>query len=278
MKLEIGRFNLLEVKRLTSAGAFLTSGEEEILLPRKHLPAGVQPGMTIRVFIYRDSEDQLTATTLVPKAQVGEFAFLEVTDTSGRVGTFLDWGLDKELLVPFSEQPKPMRKGERHLVRLYLDNSGRIAASARIEKFLQTEKIPLKEGEEVELMIHALTMLGAKVVINGLYPGLLFKNELHGTVEPGTILTGYVKKIREDGKVDVTLRKGGGYDMDKSRDRILMTLAKTGGFLPLGDKSPPEEIAEVLNMSKKTFKRAVGSLYREGFIDITEAGIKLHRD
>ena len=273
--LEIGRFNIAKVARITSAGAELATAEGEILLPQKHVPAGLHAGDTISVFVYRDSEDRLVATTVTPKAQVGEFAVLEVTDTSGRVGSFLDWGLDKELLVPFAEQAAPMQKGVRYLVRVYLDNSGRIAASSRLGKFLETTHVSLHVGEEVDLIVHEFTPLGAKVIINGRYAGLVFKDELHGKLEPGSRLKGYVKKVRDDRKIDVTLKKGGDHGMKESRKQILMTLAETGGFLPLGDKSSPEEISIVLGMSKKTFKRAIGSLYKDGFIELTGAGIKL---
>lgn len=274
MKLQIGKYNLLEVKKISPAGASLTSDEGEIHLPRKGLPSGTKPGDSVNVFVYRDSNDRLTATTTPPKAQVGEFSVLEVKDT-GPVGAFLDWGLEKDLLVPFSEQSSPMKKGERHLVGIYLDNSGRIAATTRVEKYLETENIPLQPGDEVDLVIHALTTLGAKVIINGRYPGLLFRDEIYDNPAPGTRFKGYVSKIRSDNKIDVTLRKPGHDVLDGSKQRIMKTLAATGGFLPLGDKSPPGLIGEVLKMSKKTFKKAVGSLYKEGFIDLTEQGIKL---
>ena len=272
--LEIGNFNQLEVKKISSTGASLASEAGDILLPQKQIPAGLRPGDSINVFVYRDSNDMLIATTRTPKAQVGEFAVLEVKDV-GPVGAFLDWGLEKDLLVPFGEQPVPMKKGERHLVGVYLDNSGRVAASARIGKFLETDNIPLHVGEEVDLMIYAFTDLGAKVIINGRYPGLLFRNEIYGKPAPGARFKGYVSKIREDKKIDVTLRKEGAEGMGRSRERIMKTLAATGGFLPLGDKSPPDLIGEVLKMSKKSFKKAVGSLYKEGFIELTDTGIKL---
>ena len=272
--LELGKYNRLEVKRISSTGATLASEAGDILLPKRYVTAGLKPGDPVNVFVCRDSQDRLIATTRAPKAQVGEFAVLEVTDT-GPVGAFLDWGLEKDLLVPFSEQPVPMKKGERHLVGVYLDNSGRIAASAKIGKFLETEHIPLHVAEEVDLMIYALTDLGAKVIINGRYGGLLFKSELHGNPLPGARFKGYVSMIRADKKIDVTLKKRGEQGLEGSKERVLKTLAATGGFLPLGDKSPPDLIGEVLKMSKKTFKKAIGSLYKEGFVELTEKGIKL---
>lgn len=272
--LEIGKYNQLEVKKISSFGAYLASEVGEIFLPQKYAPDGLKPGDVINVFIYLDSDDRLIATSQIPKAQVGEFAVLEVKDNSP-IGAFLDWGLEKDLFVPFSEQLVPMKKREKYLVRLYLDRSERIAASAKIGKFLETEIIPLKIGEEVDLMIYEFTDLGAKVVINGLYAGLLFRNELYGKPVLGTRLKGYVNKIREDKKIDVTLRKSGYSGIDGSKERIMKTLVASGGFLPLSDKSSPDLIGEVLKMSKKTFKKAIGSLYKDGFIELTEESIKL---
>jgi predicted RNA-binding protein (virulence factor B family) len=274
--LEIGKFNQLEVTRICapSPGAYLSSEVGEILLPQKYVPAGLQPGDIVNVFIHLDSEDRLIATTLVPKAVVGQFALLVVKDISG-VGAFLDWGLEKDLFVPFGEQPVPMKKGASYLVRLYLDNTGRIAASAKLSKYIETEQIPLRFGEEVELLIWEFTDLGAKVIINDRYAGLLFNNELYDRPEPGSRLKGYVQKIRPDKKIDVTLRRGGETDLEGSKERVLQTLAAAGGFLPLGDKSPPEQIIELLKMSKKTFKKAIGTLYKEAVIELTNEGIKL---
>jgi len=272
--LEIGKYNQLEVKKISSFGAYLASEAGEILLPQKYAPDGLKPGDVVKVFIYLDSDDRLIATSQIPKAQVGEFAVLEVKDNSP-IGAFLDWGLEKDLFVPFSEQPVPMKKREKYLVRLYLDRSERIAASAKIGKFLEAELISLKVGEEVDLMIYEFTDLGAKVIINGLYAGLLFRNELYGKPVPGTRLKGYVNKIREDKKIDVTLRRSGYSGIDVSKERIMKTLEASDGFLPLSDKSSPELIGEVLKMSKKTFKKAIGSLYKDGFIELTEESIKL---
>ncbi|GAB7025946.1 CvfB family protein [Geotalea toluenoxydans] len=272
--LEIGRYNELEVKKLSPQGAYLQSELGEILLPRRYVPAGLQQGDRLRVFIYLDSEDRLIATTQRARAQVGEFALLSVKE-AGAIGAFLDWGLDKDILVPFAEQNVPMKRGEKHLVRLYLDKSERVSASARIDRFLDNERIGLEQGQEVDLIIYQFTDLGAKVIINGIHSGLLFKNELYGRPGIGNRLKGYVKKVRDDKKIDVTLKKSGIQGLDTSRDRILKTLATTGGFLPLTDKSSPDVIAEVLKMSKKTFKKAIGGLYKDGFIDLKEEGIEI---
>lgn len=274
--LEIGKYNRLEVKKLSAIGAYLVSEMGDILMPTKYVPEGLKPHEHVKVFVYLDSEDRLLATTLTPKAQVGEFAVLQVKDVTP-VGAFLDWGLEKDLLVPYSEQPRPMQKGEKYMVRVYLDRSERIAASAKIGKFLERARVALKEGEEVQLTFWEYGDLGAKVIINGRYEGLLFRSELFGNYEIGDSVTGYVKKLRSDGKIDVTLRKGGVQDIHGGRETLLRVLGERGGFLPVGDKSPPELISEMFRMSKKSFKTVIGNLYREGVIEITPEGIRLRK-
>jgi len=272
--LQIGNYNRLNISRITPAGAFLATDQGEVLLPAYMVPRGAGPGADLEVFIYLDSEDQLAATTKKPKAVVGEFALLRVKDNVS-VGTFLDWGLGKDLLLPFGEQTAPLRRGEKVLVRLYLHGSGRIAASTRLEKFLKPSDNSLSEGEEVELLIYAFSDLGAKVVINNSFGGLLFRNELIGNPACGDRLRGYVKKIREDGKIDVTLRRGGVQEAAADREIVLVALKAHGGLLPLTDKSSPDEIADLLGLSKKSFKKAIGGLYKEGLIELTSEGIRL---
>jgi len=272
--LEIGKYNRLEVKKLSAIGVYLVSEMGDILMPTKYVPEGLKPGEHVKVFVYLDSEDRLIATTLTPKAQVGDFALMEVKDT-GSVGAFLDWGLEKDLLVPFSEQPRPMQKGEKYLVRVYMDRSDRIAASAKIGKYLETRNINLKVGEEVQLTFYEFGDLGAKVVINGRFAGLLFKNEQFGSYEIGSTAKGFVAKIRDDGKIDVTLRRGGAQDIGGGKETILKALRAAGGFLPVGDKTAPEQISALFKMSKKSFKTAIGNLYKGGVIEITKEGIKL---
>lgn len=272
--LEIGKYNRLEVKKISAIGAFLVSEHGDILMPTKYVPEGLKPGEHVKVFVYLDSEDRLLATTLTPKAQVGEFAVLEVKDVTN-VGAFLDWGLEKDLLVPFSEQPRPMQAGEKYLVRVYQDRSERIAASAKIGKFLEKSRIDLTEGEEVKLTFYEFGELGAKVIINGRYDGLLFKSELFGSYQAGQAAKGFVKKIRSDGKIDVSLRKGGAQEMVGNRESLLRVLSERGGFLPVGDKSSPQLISEMFRMSKKSFKTVIGNLYKEKVIDITPEGIRL---
>jgi hypothetical protein len=269
----IGNFNTLKISRITATGAFFSSEAGEILLPGRLVPKGTAPGDELNVFIYVDSEDRLTATTRKPLAVVGDFALLKVKDNV-TVGTFLDWGLEKDLLLPFGEQTVPLRRGEEVLVRVYLHSSDRVAASARLDRFLLPADGTLADGDMVELLIYAYSDLGAKVVINNTYGGLLFKNELFTTPDIGQRLQGYVKKIREDGKIDVTLRAGGAREAAIDREVILDALKARNGLLPLSDKSTPESIAATLRMSKKSFKKAIGGLYKDGLVDMTPEGVK----
>jgi uncharacterized protein len=276
--LRVGEYNRLKISRINATGAFLITEEGDLLLPGKFIPPGAEPGLELDLFIYCDSEDRLVATTQTPKAVVGDFALLRVKDIHDNIGAFLDWGLDKDLLLPFAEQPSPVNRGEQILVRLYLDQSGRVAASARLAKFLQPADGSLGVGKEVGLIAYASTDLGVKVVINDRYDGLLFRSEIYDTPTRGQRLKGYVRKIRPDGKIDVTLRKGGSQEIGKDRELILAALKSRDGFLPLTDKSTPEEIAALLRLSKKSFKKAVGGLYKEGLILMATEGIRLRPD
>lgn len=269
----VGNYNNLKIVRINAKGAFLASDGGEILLPGRLMPKGSEPGNIVKVFVYLDSEERLTATTTMPHAVVGDFALLSVRDNV-TVGTFLDWGLEKDLLLPFGEQLSPLRRGERVLVRVYLHSSGRVAASAKLEKFLRPVDETLAEGDEVDLLVYAFSDLGAKVVVNNSFGGLLFSNELYAMPTCGERLKGYVKKIRDDGKLDITLRIGGAQEAAADRERILSALKSQGGFLPLTDKSTPEVIANRLKLSKKSFKKAIGGLYKEGLIDLAADGIR----
>lgn len=273
----VGNYNHLKIARINAKGAFLASERGEILLPGRLMPKGSEPGDIVKVFVYLDSEERLTATTARPRAVVGDFALLNVKDNV-TVGTFLDWGLEKDLLLPFGEQLAPLRRGQRVLVRVYLHSSGRIAASAKLDKFLMPADGTLAEGDQVELLVYAFSDLGAKVVVNNTFGGLLFSNELYAMPAYGDRLPGYVKKIREDGKLDITLRRGGAQEAATDRETILTTLKAREGFLPLTDRSAPGAIADLLKMSKKSFKKAVGGLYKEGLISMTADGIRLKDD
>ncbi len=272
--LQVGNYNKLDIARITPSGAVFKTDEGDVLLPLRLVPKGAETGSLLDVFVYVDSEERLTATTKRPRAVVGEFALLKVIEST-TVGSFLDWGLEKDLLLPFGEQLEPVRRGNLVLVRIYLHSSGRIAASAKLDKFIDPVDDTLAEGDEVDLLVYAETDLGSKVIINGRFGGLIFHTELVVKPACGERLRGYVKKIREDGKVDVTLRQGGAQEAEKDRKSILEALAAGNGFLPLNDKSSPEAIATLLRMSKKSFKKTLGGLYKEGAVTMLPDGIRL---
>jgi predicted RNA-binding protein (virulence factor B family) len=270
--LEIGRFNTLKIAALDREGARFASPQGDILLPAREVPAGAKIGDRLRVFVHHGSGATLAATLRTPLAQVGEFALLKVAQVS-QVGAFLDWGLDKDLLVPFSEQPERMQLGRRYLVKLCLDNRGRIVGTARIDQCLEPDPTGLKDGDAIELQIREFTDLGAKVIVNDRYGGLLYRDELRSGMKRGGRLAGFVKRVREDGKIDVTLRRVGVEGIEEAKRTILAELDRTGE-LPLHDESPPEAIRERLGMSKKTFKKAVGGLYKAGNIELNPTGIR----
>jgi len=272
--LHTGNYNQLAVDHITASGAVFKSDEGDILLPLRLVPKVAKAGSILDVFVYVDSDGRLTATTKRPRAVVGEFALLKVIEST-TVGSFLDWGLEKDLLLPFGEQLEPVRRGDLALVHIYLHSSGRIAASAKLDKFIKPVDDTLSEGSEVDLLVYAITDLGAKVIINNSFGGLIFNTEFVVKPACGARLRGYVKKIRDDGKVDVTLRKGGAQEAENDRKIILEALAAHNGFLPLTDKSSPDAIATQLSLSKKSFKKAVGGLYKEGAISMLPDGIRM---
>ena len=275
--LEIGRFNQLKIKKDTTIGVYLDSEAGEILMPRKYVPLEAGAGDSIRVFVYRDSEDRLIATTLTPAAVVGEFACLKVVAIS-RAGAFLDWGIQKDLLVPYSEQSGKMEVGGKYIVRIFLDErTQRITATTKISRFIEKENVDLHEGENVAVLVYRVTDLGIKVIVNNRYFGMLYKNEVFEKLHIGDKAEGYVKRIRQDGKIDVMLGKAGPADIEEAKAVIITALKGHKGFLPLGDHSAPEHIREIVHMSKKTFKKAVGGLYKKELIEIKEDGIKLKR-
>jgi predicted RNA-binding protein (virulence factor B family) len=270
----VGQFHTLEVVKMLDFGLYLTAGREEILLPVKQIPAGTQIGDFLEVFIYRDSEDRLIATTSKPLATANSFACLRVTDTTAH-GVFLDWGLEKDLFMPFAEQNKKLLPGRSYLVWVYVDQeTDRLVCSARLEKFLSTD-LPddMHDDQEVDLIIWEFTQLGIKVVINNRYSGVLYHNEIFSPVHVGEHMKGYIKKIREDNRIDVSLRKKGYAEVLDAKEELLHLLKNNKGYLPLSDNSSPEDIYERVHMSKKTFKKAVGGLFKQGLITITKEGI-----
>ncbi|MEQ9299767.1 MAG: S1-like domain-containing RNA-binding protein [Cyclobacteriaceae bacterium] len=272
----IGKYNTLRIERFAPPGLYLEDEDgEEVLLPNRWITDDMKADDKLEVFIYKDSEDRIIATTENPYILRDEFGYLEVKQVTP-IGAFLDWGLDKDLLVPFKEQRAKMRESGRYLVYLYLDvETWRLSASAKIQKYIEIEDIDLEEGEEVDLLICERTELGVKVIINNRYQGLLYNNELFKEVRTGDKTTGYVKTIREDGKIDVALEKQGYKSVEPNAQRILDLLAQNEGYLPLHDKSDPEKIKYQLGMSKKLFKKAIGSLYRDKKVVIEEEGIRL---
>ena len=273
---EIGKINHLEVVKEVDFGIYLDGGDlGEILMPKRYIPEGTMPGDTIETFIYLDSEDRLVATTEKPLAMVDEFALLEVVSVT-QVGAFLNWGLPKDLFVPFREQRQPMEEGKKYLVFVYLDtNTKRIAASSKIEQYLDNIPVDYDLDEEVDLIIVNETDLGYNAIIDNSHFGILYKNEVFQPLNPGDRVQGYIKKIRTDGKIDLRLEKIGYEKITTFVDRIIVELQKNNGFLPLTDKSSPEEIYKTFKISKKNFKAAIGALYKKRFIALEENGIRL---
>ena len=271
---ELGKYQDMEIRRLVDFGAYLYKpGEEaEVLLPARYMPENPQQGDTVRVFIYKDSEDRLIATTERPYATVGEFAYLEVTAVND-VGAFLDWGLMKDLLVPYNQQKVRMRRGGIYLVYIYVDDaSGRIVASAKIEKFLGNVFPEYHPGQKVSALVIEHTPIGYKVIVDNLHRGIIYSNELYSPIEIEETVTAYVKQIRPDGKIDLTMQDAAPRRQAALADRILEHLASDGAA-PVGDKSSPELIEMLFACSKKDFKKAVGHLYREHKISIAPNGI-----
>ncbi|GGH94577.1 CvfB family protein [Pseudomonas fluvialis] len=274
----IGRFNTLQVSKFTDFGLYLDAGADgEILLPKRYIPKqeALEVGDWLNVFVYLDSEDRVIATTQKPKVQVGGFASLKVVEINS-VGLFLDWGLSKDLLLPHSEEKRPLQVGDYVLVHVYLDpRSRRITATARLDRFLDNSPATYQVGEQVELLIAERTDLGFKAIINERHWGLLHKNELFRFVRSGMRETGYIREVRDDGKINLSLQPVGAEQRDVLAERIVEALQAAGGFLPLSDKSPAELISQQFSVSKGNFKKAIGGLYKRGVILIGDDGIRL---
>lgn len=274
--MEIGNYNDLEIVREVDFGVYLDGGHYgEILMPSKYLSSEDKPGKTVHVFVYLDNTERLIATREKPFAKVGDFAYLEVAWTN-QYGAFLSWGVLKDLFVPFSEQKTKMKKGEKHLVYIYIDpETYRIVASAKISKFISTEKPEYSFGEEVDIIVWNKTPLGTKVIINNRDSGMLYKNETFKELNIGDKCKAYIKQVREDGKIDLLLQKPG-YEYSKDFSAVLKEfLEKNGGYCSLNDKSSSELIYSEFGVSKKVFKKAIGYLYKNRIISIDENGITL---
>ncbi len=273
----IGRQNRLRAARKGGNGIFLDGKEMgEILLPTHVAPLDCRPNDELDVFLYHDSESRIVATTKSPYGQVGEFAYLKVVDSS-HIGAFLDWGLDKDLLVPTSEQKKSMHTGRSYIVYINLDETGRLYATSKIDKFLDIWPARYEHAEAVDLLICEQSDIGIKAIINHRHWGLLYEAELSTPPRYGSQVKGYINQLREDGKVDLYLYEPGKKKNLTLSDRVLATLKATEGFLPLNDKSSPELINEQFSTSKRAFKSAIGILYKKRLITIDEEGIRLKR-
>ena len=266
--LDVGKNNQLSIVKQVDFGLYLDGGEEfgEILMPARYIPQDWQIGDRLDVFVYRDSEDRLIATTETPFVQVGQCAYLKVVDV-GEFGAFLNWGVLKELLVPFREQPVPMEVGRSYVVAVYLDNRGRIAASRRLSRFLQTDHGGLfMPGQAVPLLVCGHSDIGYQAVINHTHLGIIHHNEILNPIQIGDQFTGYIKAIRPDGKINLAIQPRGKDLRDPLAQQILDYIASQGGSTTLTDKSPPEDIYRLFNISKSNYKKALGKLYKENRI------------
>lgn len=272
--IQLGKYQTLTVSRLVDFGAYLSEpeGKQEVLLPARYMPENLSKGDSIEVFVYKDSEDRPVATTEHPFAIVGEFAFLAVNEVND-VGAFMDWGLSKDLLVPYSEQKYKMRRGGIYLVYVYVDDaSGRIVGSAKIEHFLGNAYPDYKPGDKVKALVYEHNDIGYKAIVDDKHRGMIYSNEIFRPIELEESVTAFVKQVRPDGKIDLTLS-------DKAKLRTASTSEKIMGYLdrpdavPVGDKTAPEIISMIFGCSKKDFKKAVGMLYKEHKITISPDGI-----
>lgn len=273
---QIGQRNLLPILRSVPPGYILDGGERgDILLPGRYIPKGVVPGGILDVFVYRDSEDRLVATTETPHAMVGQFALLRVVSANPRIGAFLDWGLEKDLLLPLREQTTPVAVGDWVLVRVALDErSDRIVASAKLNRYLDLQPPAYREGDAVKLLVIDETPLGFNVIVENAHRGLVYKSDLSGALARGQPLEGFVRAIRPDGKLDIALDRAGYERVAPLAEQIIEALKEAGGQPPYHDGSSPEDIRAVFGVSKKAFKQAIGALYRERKIRITDSGIE----
>ncbi|MDQ6990221.1 MAG: S1-like domain-containing RNA-binding protein [Mariprofundaceae bacterium] len=274
----IGKINTLTVLKEVDFGVYLDGDTlGEVLLPLRYVPEHCKVGEPIDVFLYHDSEDRVIATTETPYAKVGECAYLKCVATN-RVGAFMNWGLMKDLLVPFNQQKPPMEEGKSYVVYLYIDEqSGRITGSAKLDRFLfQDSDEDFKVGDKVSLLNANKTDLGYKVIINNSHWGLLHEHDASRSLKRGERFTGLIKNLREDGKIDVCLHANMSDKLDKTAQSILKSLRKHGGFMPYHDKSSPEDILRVFSMSKGLFKKGMGSLYKTKMIRIESDGIHLN--
>lgn len=274
--MEQGKLNTLTIARLVSPGAILNDEEgNEVLLPSKFVTEEMKPDDQIEVFLYTDSEDRIVATTREPYVQIGEFAFLEVVDTT-QFGAFVDWGLEKDLFVSLKNQKQRLQVGQKCFITPYYDEfSNRMCGTTKIGFLINNDELTVNENDAVEAIVFSKTDLGYNAIINKKHWGLIFRNEVFQPLQIGDTLSAFVKNIREDNKIDLVLQKSGREQIDSVSENILNVLKENNGFLALTDKSSPEEIYQLLKISKKNFKKAIGGLYKQRMINLEEKGIKL---
>lgn len=274
--INVGQFNLMRVDRKVDFGFYMDDGAEGILLPKRFVPSGLQVDDTISVFVYHDSDNRLIATTQEPFAVVGDIAALKVVAITNQ-GAFLDWGLMKDLFVPVSQQLSSMRLGGKYLVKLYLDKqTGRVAATEKIDNQISNDILTVKEGEKVKLQVYRESDIGYVVIVNQVHQGLVYKNDVFTHLHIGQMIDeGFVKKIRDDNKLDIGIGKQGVEKLDDDQLKLIQLLKLHKGFLPYHDKSSPEDIYAFFGISKKAFKMNVGILYKAKKITIEDGGIRL---
>jgi predicted RNA-binding protein (virulence factor B family) len=273
--IKVGNWNNLKVVKAVEFGLYLDGGEAgEILLPRRFAPPNAKPGEELRVFIYHDSDNRIIATTQAPAGVEGDVVLLKVVSATPQ-GAFMDWGLMKDIFVPLSQQTSRMAPGGRYLVGIYIDKqTGRVAATERIDGMFSNDNLTVKELEPVELTVWRKTDIGYLVIINNKHTGVLHYDDVYRELEPGDKENGYIKGIREEGKIDVALGEPGYARVEEATDKVLRLLEDYNGYLPFNDKSDPQEIHEFFGMSKKTFKMTTGGLYKAGKIEFTQTGIR----
>ncbi|MBK8349936.1 MAG: GntR family transcriptional regulator [Saprospiraceae bacterium] len=271
----LGKLANLAIIKKTDFGYYLDAENlGEILMPKRYMTPEMRIGDKVKVFVFLDGEERLVATTETPVAEVGEFAYLKVNKVEN-VGAFLDWGVSKDLLVPFSEQKIKMEEGKSYVVHIYVDKvTDRITGSMKLEKFLDKSTPVYEPNEEVDLLIWTLTDVGYKAIINGKHQGVVYKNEIFKKTQTGQKVKGYIKKVREDGKIDLALEKQGYVKIDSQAQKVMDLIQASGGQLPYNDKTDPDVIYNIFGMSKKTFKQAIGNLFKLRMITISESGIK----
>lgn len=274
--LEIGQYHRMRIDRETEPGLFLSNeAGDDVLLPNKYVPEEYKIWDELDVYVYLDHEERPVATTLKPYIELNNFGYLRCTTVS-KIGAFLDWGLEKELFVPFAQQARPMKVGSWYIVYMYLDKkTNRLAATSKTMKYLSNDQVDVKKFDKVSILISHITDRGANAIVNSKYRGLIYKEDIFEDIRTGDQLDGWVKKIRPDGKIDIVLQEEGYKSIEPNAQYIFEELGANEGFLPLHDKSAPEDIQTQLGLSKKSFKKAIGTLYKDRKILIKEDGIYL---